>query len=92
MITKKIVPNDFFSWIFSIAITKNKMSATLFVGGGDDSEHDGVHYSWSMFHLMFALATLYVMMTLTNWYSPGNHLSIGTHLVRVEYSLKIPEK
>ena len=45
--------------------------------GGSDSERDGVQYSWSMFHLMFALATLYVMMTLTNWYSPGTDLTLG---------------
>jgi len=37
---------------------------------GDD-ERDGVTYNWSLFHIMFGLATLYVMMTLTNWYSPG---------------------
>ncbi len=45
-------------------------------GGGDDAEgqkvwdneEDEVAYSWSLFHLMFALATLYIMMTLTNWY------------------------
>ena len=36
-------------------------------GSGGDDEADGVTYNWSLFHLMFALATLYVMMTLTNW-------------------------
>lgn len=46
--------------------------------GSGDTERDGVQYNWSMFHLMFALATLYVMMTLTNWYSPGKDVNIGS--------------
>jgi len=40
-----------------------------------DNEQDEVSYSWSLFHVMFALATLYVMMTLTNWYSPSSDLT-----------------
>ena len=38
-----------------------------------DDEADSVTYNWSLFHIMFGLATLYIMMTLTNWYSPGNN-------------------
>ncbi|XP_050307610.1 probable serine incorporator isoform X2 [Anthonomus grandis grandis] len=39
-----------------------------------DNEEDSVAYSWSFFHVMFALATLYVMMTLTNWYRPNSDI------------------
>jgi serine incorporator 1/3 len=33
-----------------------------------DDEKEEVAYSYSGCHLIFMLATLYVMMTLTNWY------------------------
>ncbi|XP_058797975.1 probable serine incorporator isoform X2 [Phymastichus coffea] len=39
-----------------------------------DNEEDTVAYNWSFFHFMFALATLYVMMALTNWYQPNSSL------------------
>ena len=33
-----------------------------------DNEEEGVAYSYSFFHFMFTLATLYLMLVLTDWY------------------------
>ncbi|KAK9526226.1 hypothetical protein VZT92_014937 [Zoarces viviparus] len=35
-----------------------------------DNEEEAVTYNYSFFHLSLLLASLYIMMTLTNWYMP----------------------
>ncbi|XP_028414992.1 serine incorporator 1-like [Dendronephthya gigantea] len=43
-----------------------------------DDEIDGIEYSYPFFHLTFSLATLYLIMSVTNWYrlDEGEHFTV----------------
>ncbi|KRG07762.1 serine incorporator 3 isoform X3 [Drosophila mojavensis] len=41
-----------------------------------DNETESVSYSWSAFHTVLVCASLYVMMTLTNWYKPNSDIEL----------------
>ncbi|VDD79367.1 unnamed protein product [Mesocestoides corti] len=41
-----------------------------------DNEKEGVAYSYAMFHFMMSLATLFVMMSITDWYRPDSQTSM----------------
>ncbi|KAJ1189656.1 hypothetical protein NDU88_006400 [Pleurodeles waltl] len=71
----------------------NKMMQTeenpAMLGGGDPGSEDGVHraydneedavsYNYTFFHLCLLFASLYIMMTLTNWYMPDSTYSTMT--------------
>ncbi|XP_039595471.1 serine incorporator 1 isoform X1 [Polypterus senegalus] len=54
-----------------------------------DNEEDGVTYSYSFFHFCLLLASLYIMMTLTNWYLPDTSyqaMTSGSSAVWVKIS------
>ena len=44
---------------------------------GDD-EREGVTYNWSLFHIMFGLATLYVMITVQNTHQTKRRCQVYT--------------
>ncbi|KII65068.1 putative serine incorporator [Thelohanellus kitauei] len=55
-----------------------------------DDEQDGVVYNYSFFHILMFLASLYLMMTITNWQNPNEatngHNSSGPMWVKITSS------
>uniref|UniRef100_A0A182Y6F6 Serine incorporator n=1 Tax=Anopheles stephensi TaxID=30069 RepID=A0A182Y6F6_ANOST len=55
-------------------VSKSDIEEQAEDGSVRDNESTAVAYNWSLFHVVFITATLYVMMTLTNWYQPNSSL------------------
>ena len=41
-----------------------------------DKQDEHVTYNYSLFHFIMSLASLHIMMTLTNWYSPSHDTNL----------------
>lgn len=50
------------------ATQQQQQQVVVSEGRAFDNEQDGVTYSYSFFHLCLVLASVHIMMTLTNWY------------------------
>ncbi len=56
-------------YTLSCSARTNAVVDTPLLGGGGGADDDDEDTSnWSYFYFIFALGTLYLMMTLTNWY------------------------
>uniref|UniRef100_A0A6Q2XTR6 Serine incorporator 2, like n=1 Tax=Esox lucius TaxID=8010 RepID=A0A6Q2XTR6_ESOLU len=51
-----------------------------------DNEEEEVTYSYSFFHFHLCLASLYIMMTLTNWYQYGTYFTMPAVWVKISSS------
>ncbi|CAF0983050.1 unnamed protein product [Rotaria sp. Silwood1] len=71
------------STILDDAQLVNSVSDSKWMLGSDEHSHQRVYddergsitYNYSLFHFMLVLATLYIMMTVTNWYAPAKDFS-----------------
>ena len=59
----------------SISTSDSGSGGDVEAGDARENEEEEVAYSWSLFHVKLGLATLYVMMCLTNWYNPSVDIS-----------------
>lgn len=57
---------------FPIIMNQNNSTRTKMIR--NDNKNILVDYNYSFFHFVYALASLYAMMTLTNWYQPSQNL------------------